>query len=75
MKIRVYLNESISGETSLILASKEFGLMEYYDNDDLYRPLTFKNFKDLINTTQGNSLNQKVINFHKWFKITLLGEL
>lgn len=75
MKIKVYLNECDSGEFSIILISKEFGWMEYYDNYDEYRPLIFKNKSDFIDSYYGKTYNQKLSNFQKWNKLTYLGDL
>jgi len=75
MKIKIYLNECVNGDVSIILQSEEFGWMEYYDNDDEFSPLTWKNKAELIYSTFGNTFSQKLRNFEKWNKLTYIGDL
>ena len=76
MKVKVYLHEVYHTrnkmDTTIILASKEFGWIEYYDDGELF--FNWKNKKDMI---EGSYVprGKEFESFEKYGKLTLLGYL
>lgn len=58
--MKVYWIDQLWGDGYFAFHSKEFGWFEYYDNYDMYSPLTFKDFKDaMIQTVNQPTKNLK----------------
>jgi len=75
MEVKVYHHLWENGE-SMILHSKEFGWMEFFDNYDLYSPLVFKSKTDLICNKYNASTDKKKIEmFKKGSAFNYLGKL
>lgn len=75
MKIKVYLQECVNGEISVLFKSKEFGIMEYFYDDKILPSLHHENRKDMIELINGKTFKEKKENFKNWYKITYLGDL
>lgn len=75
VKVKVYFHDWECGQ-SIILYSREFGWMEYFDDYATYSPLTFKSKRDLIlNTYNAPTDEEKLEMAKRESKLTYLGEL
>lgn len=73
--ISVYYHLWENGE-SIVLKSREFGWMEYFDDYDTFYPLVFKSKKDLIcNTYNAKTGHAKIKMFNEGSSFIYLGEL
>jgi len=73
MIVKVYLHEVCNGEISMIFQSREFGWLEYLD-DDKTPFLIHESKAGLINSGYAHHKDPDDA-FHKYSKLTYLGRL